>query len=581
MKKSLLMATAMMAVSMAGNAQLVNEAPKLVKCTPQIAAKSFTRSAAPVQSLSKTQKSMSDGVYYTRPVGTFFRSFGDHTWSYYYQTGVTLPPFINQTFVNQCNDKASALWYFGEQLIDAAQYPSMFDENNSLQLSYGAGVLAEGEDAAGLSAFYMPTIESGFTQYTLGEEKQDYDATQYPSLVLTSTEPISMGLFDGGVGFYATVQGSDYAFGRYSFDMDLDGDGTAESYKNTGVWTYYEKPASPLWIESIDALTVTMDADGKFFSGDGKLTLTIKDVYRDDNGRISVGAKTLATIVADANSVLPEPSTSGNYTFGTIQFKNEVTDEYGNVSVEPIVLDQEFILCIDGFQEAGVDLGFGICSTGDDQEVNYMSTFFTLQPEAGGENLYSPVRFPGAVATIGLNAMFDRADVMCEGYDQQGNKYEGLNILRVSADGQSSAIDQYPEMGGVQVQTARPWTINGEEQYSICEEDLDANPWIAGLTVDESAWISDNGNGLNYVTVTCEPLPAGTTYRQGVIHLQGRGFKSLPIIVAQGEGTVDGIEGVNADKANASTAAYNLNGQRVNANAKGIVIKDGKKFINK
>ena len=47
-------------------------------------------------------------------------------------------------------------------------------------------------------------------------------------------------------------------------------------------------------------------------------------------------------------------------------------------------------------------------------------------------------------------------------------------------------------------------------------------------------------------------------------------------------GTVpSGIENVNAKKAKTSTAIYNLAGQRVNKDYKGIVIQDGKKFINK
>ena len=42
-----------------------------------------------------------------------------------------------------------------------------------------------------------------------------------------------------------------------------------------------------------------------------------------------------------------------------------------------------------------------------------------------------------------------------------------------------------------------------------------------------------------------------------------------------------GINSVNVEKENANAPMYNLAGQRVNNNAKGIVIQNGKKFIKK
>ena len=42
-----------------------------------------------------------------------------------------------------------------------------------------------------------------------------------------------------------------------------------------------------------------------------------------------------------------------------------------------------------------------------------------------------------------------------------------------------------------------------------------------------------------------------------------------------------GIADINADVNDANAPAYNLAGQRVNANAKGLVIKNGKKYVNK
>lgn len=46
-----------------------------------------------------------------------------------------------------------------------------------------------------------------------------------------------------------------------------------------------------------------------------------------------------------------------------------------------------------------------------------------------------------------------------------------------------------------------------------------------------------------------------------------------------GSGTVDGIESVSAAKAEGKGVAYNLAGQQVNKNYKGVVVKNGKKYI--
>jgi len=78
-----------------------------------------------------------------------------------------------------------------------------------------------------------------------------------------------------------------------------------------------------------------------------------------------------------------------------------------------------------------------------------------------------------------------------------------------------------------------------------------------------------------------ESLDEGKTY-ENLINAEG----TTNFFVKEGAGTnprqfVDptGIENVNAKGAKASTAIYNLAGQRVDNGFKGIVIKDGKKFV--
>ncbi|MBO4964437.1 MAG: hypothetical protein J6C31_08365, partial [Prevotella sp.] len=60
------------------------------------------------------------------------------------------------------------------------------------------------------------------------------------------------------------------------------------------------------------------------------------------------------------------------------------------------------------------------------------------------------------------------------------------------------------------------------------------------------------------------------------------GEQPFAVLVVEYEaGSADGIADINADVNDANAPAYNLAGQRVNANAKGLVIKNGKKYVNK
>lgn len=114
------------------------------------------------------------------------------------------------------------------------------------------------------------------------------------------------------------------------------------------------------------------------------------------------------------------------------------------------------------------------------------------------------------------------------------------------------------------------YTLSGPGQWNL----VAAPEWASGLEVDDS-YLS---NGIIAFYFAADALPAGETHRSGNIVLELYG-KQVVIPVLQGQDP-NSIEDVTTS-ANAKAPVYNLMGQKVNVAAKGLLIKDGKKFIKK
>ncbi|MBP3252876.1 MAG: hypothetical protein J6M25_09615, partial [Prevotella sp.] len=119
--------------------------------------------------------------------------------------------------------------------------------------------------------------------------------------------------------------------------------------------------------------------------------------------------------------------------------------------------------------------------------------------------------------------------------------------------------------------------------------------WVTEIEAEEAEAVTQQGrefrDGRVFARVACDPLPAGETGRFALIFVNGKGATSKsPIIVLQGNASleealkaleeVQGIDDVKVAKA-VVNGAYNLNGQKVGAAYRGLVVKDGKKFFVK
>lgn len=119
-----------------------------------------------------------------------------------------------------------------------------------------------------------------------------------------------------------------------------------------------------------------------------------------------------------------------------------------------------------------------------------------------------------------------------------------------------------------------------------------SNVWDDDAVVDEEnlpEWITveiasdydldENGyyhhHYINQLTITVAALPDGETYREGTISIDAFGLP-VEILVKQGEDPAQAIDNVNFKNDGKS---YNVLGIEVNEDYKGVVIRNGEKFI--
>lgn len=281
---------------------------------------------------------------------------------------------------------------------------------------------------------------------------------------------------------------------------------------------------------------------------------------------------------------------------------NKEIDAFGNESVIPFIIDCPFIVTVTGFDQEGVNLGFpGYYNDEDVQEDAYVLWNTNKDEQLSFGKFYARTLNLGVCFT----SMFDAARVWesaSANGEEETQTIENFNVLKVSADGKTIENMGYPEISFVYSETAINWFQMENDApvaanyvlFDALSEDGDIPAWL-NYGVDNSDYGSEDHGAINYIGLQdVEALPAGTTGRYAVLLIAGKGINSAePIYVLQGDAKLEDakaayeayIAGIDNVKANnntvKTTATYNLAGQKVGKNFKGIVVRNGKKFMVK
>ena len=238
--------------------------------------------------------------------------------------------------------------------------------------------------------------------------------------------------------------------------------------------------------------------------------------------------------------------TAENYTdiagyIGTLSAVFYEEDLFGGLQEVPVLVEGDFYVQLTNFNESGCD--FGIYSDyytpGGTTLWTWDGEFTTLWSDGGSNLLISyDAYWPVVVNGAGSEALV----APVEGGVAMDGEYEMIALLSNVADVESNWIFDAPE-------------------------------WIE-IAYDESTWES---KGYVVAQFTAAALPAGETGRTGIVTIDADGYK-LDIVIKQGDGgPATGVENVVAPVFNGKT--FNLLGVEVDENYKGIVIKNGQKFI--
>lgn len=591
MKKFLLLSMAMMAVSAGSFAQqkqkdiqksFISERPLVLKD----AQLSKVREKGP-------KRAVENGVYYMRPFGSLYGALTEK-WSYSYFPFLYVGANTPVWFINQSS--TATTWMLNGQEVNDV------DENNNY--------LFGGEEEGLFDAdwYYVPVLTDGKTEFFWGEDADGVGETvtlsggSYliePYVVLTD-EPAWMSLCSAhNTNMYSGINTSDgyrgYAYGTIDFtDYLIDAFPGHKKILMNGVYQVYDAPMSPRWFD-MAAINFTSNSDTPMAAG-STLSLKVVKVEFDEEGYPTLlEDQVIGEMTAKAEDLVTVPASSGN--FYTAIFKNEETDKFGNKSNKPIVVDSDYAIIIEGFQNKGIDVGIWCTS-----QFDYDNDFSTkwILTEEDGTAIDNPYGWGGLNAMISVHAIHDGVKVLTqetyEYTDGSLEDVENLDYLMIGDDMNTFNMGDN-DINYAMVKTIMPYfDEGGADNYFF-----DLPDWLE-LTDDEVSEITTNYNGQEYVYAYGLAFTALSDVEEGEtvngkkgrfaeIKIEGKGVVSEPIYVLQGDITIEdvkaaiaaGIENVTVAKADNQGKAkvYNLSGQQVNGSYKGIVIKNGKKVIKK
>ena len=258
---------------------------------------------------NKVAKAPSNGVWYTKPYGTFYKNG-------YPSSSLVVPPFTPLTFQNKSNDVAASSWSINGETqskgTDAfqAEYPALRET----------------------TYFPIPQVSVKTDTFALGRMAEtDYVdckiATKETIDNLTKTDYVIGGSYVGWTDFPAFPFKGSY---------DFNGDGVKESFEYQTFVQHYPKPASPFSLLSL-RIPFSSYQTAKDMIPEGK-SITVRIDKSSYGNTVATGYISKEEI--DETKWIEDPNENVIYASPVVFF-----DE------SPLILDDEFYIVVEGLEQ--------------------------------------------------------------------------------------------------------------------------------------------------------------------------------------------------------------------------------------
>lgn len=337
-------------------------------------------------------------------------------------------------------------------------------------------------------------------------------------------------------------------------------DKQSNKWNMTNLISYQGKPESPLYFEGVGLALYQMKANPDF-----NLKCKIVKAKREFENRMLV----LGDVIAQADLTYSDIEVGEYQTF--LHWNNfYVEDEFGMTEEVPyLFIEDEFAIVFEGWNN-GTFSAYTMID-GYDRNNSLPSTFFNMVDEEG--NYYATGNYQH------LQVGFSNA--------AYGFLYTTDDTnLTIPATGGTASLQVTPMLYSVNAERTEKYTrlwiekaltdTNLEDDYIYDEEgNLVGISWLSIDVANEEY----TGEVSKFDLVfAAEALPEGVSSRSANIVFAQEGAL-LKVTVTQGEAT--GISVTTKTVKTGNAQMFNLAGQRVNSSFKGLVVKDGKKFMNK
>ncbi len=536
----------------------------------------------------------SNGVYYAKPTGSVYNTDMGSDGSIASYRWLALPAWYEGTFVNKSTYPTECSW--SQYLVQGYgsvtgpyDLSSLVDDNGDLSLSLSPGYALSGG----------PFVEYGGISYALGFGDNIY----WPPYVAAYSDFSWLAFLDNYTHSYFSTSGLStfYCLGTGNYTGPMTGIDNATgqrtyissgTYTSSGVYQMFPAPIAPMYVRNIYIESVVFSRNLSFEPIKNNAVITL-DIYDTEAEELLY---TLTATTGDYIAMNNYWSWNGvTYLTGVLKFSLKGYDEVLGETEEPFVIDRAITVDVHGFEDTdNIELGLAMNAIADcDEEAEFYSSGSprgAIPMFVDPTNAITPL--PTIAYSMGLAVRFDAlmdrvfvADTLTWSNVITGEQttMSGYNTLCISAEGDvctNDISDPSFDLGALYVNTNCSWfSDDGSENYSFTDE---LPEWLTAVNVDTSNYSVENERYYNLVSFTAAPN-YDEEERTFTTYVQGRGYADTTLVTIRQEGGAEVPEGISSVSADVESngAVYNIAGQRVSQTSKGILIKDGRKVINK